>query len=192
MKTSSCWWTAPVRWAGAVALLLLLGNGQLSAQDSTQNQRVPTAADLQIPAGLTPAQAQALLQQRPDLAQQLRERISASGLTPDQIRARLRAAGYPENMLDDYLAGADTTKQVAPGSGVLEAARLLGIVSAEEVDSLRTLTDSAMAIADSLRKDSLSVKTRGLQVFGLDVFRRQSKEFAPAFAGPIEIGRAHV
>ena len=186
MKTSSCWRAAAVRGAGMAAMLLLVGAGQLRAQDSTQNQRVPNAADLPIPPGLTPAQAQALLQQRPELAEQLRQRIGASGLTPDQIRARLRAAGYPENMLDDYLAGADTTRQVSPSSSVLEAARLLGVVSAEEVDSLRQLTDSAMAVADSMRRDSLSVKAKGLQVFGLEVFKRRSTEFAPAYAGPID------
>ncbi len=29
-------------------------------------------------------------------------------------------------------------------------------------------------------------EAKGLQVFGLDVFRRSSKEFAPALAGPID------
>src|SRR5438105_4196772 len=47
--------------------------------------------------------AQALLQSRPDLVNQLRQRITTSGMTPDQIRSRLRAAGYPETMLDAYL-----------------------------------------------------------------------------------------
>ena len=69
MKTSSCWRAAAVRGAGMAAMLLLVGAGQLRAQDSTQNQRVPNAADLPIPPGLTPAQAQALLQQRPELAE---------------------------------------------------------------------------------------------------------------------------
>src|SRR5690348_11101063 len=44
----------------------------------------------------TAEQAQQLLQSRPDLVRQLRDRIGASGLTPDQVRARLRAEGYPE------------------------------------------------------------------------------------------------
>ena len=39
------------------------------------------------------------------LLQQLRARILSSGLTPDQIRARLRAEGYPETLLDAYLPG---------------------------------------------------------------------------------------
>ena len=47
-----------------------------------------------------PAQAQQMLQNNPALLQQLRQRILTSGLTPDQVRARLRAEGYPENLLD--------------------------------------------------------------------------------------------
>ena len=54
----------------------------------------------------TPAQAQQMLQNNPALLQQLRQRIMTSGLTPDQVRARLRAEGYPESLLDAYLPGA--------------------------------------------------------------------------------------
>jgi hypothetical protein len=61
-----------------------------------------------LPGGVrpTPDQAQALLQARPDLVAQLRQRMMTSGMTPEQIRSRLRAEGYPENLLDPYLAGA--------------------------------------------------------------------------------------
>lgn len=52
---------------------------------------------------VSPQQAQQLLQNRPDLLNQLRQRIGGSGLSPDQIRARLRAQGYPDNLLDSYL-----------------------------------------------------------------------------------------
>jgi len=54
---------------------------------------------------VSPQQAQQLLQSRPDLLNQLRQRIGGSGLSPDQIRARLRAQGYPDSLLDSYLQG---------------------------------------------------------------------------------------
>src|SRR5258708_7894844 len=57
-------------------------------------------AQQQLP---SPDQAKRLLETRPDLVAQLRREIAASGLTPDQIRARLRAAGYPEDLLDAYV-----------------------------------------------------------------------------------------
>src|SRR6185437_8871536 len=53
----------------------------------------------------TPGQAQALLQTRPDLVARLEAQLKASGLSNDQIRARLRAEGYPESLLDAYLPG---------------------------------------------------------------------------------------
>src|SRR5215471_15236448 len=81
----------------------------------------------------SPSDAQALLQSRPDLVNQLRQRIMTSGMTPDQIRTRLRAAGYPETMLDAYLPGGNATPTApTPATStdmdVLTAARQLGIV----------------------------------------------------------------
>src|SRR4051794_24067695 len=69
----------------------------------------------------TAEEARRALQNQPELVTQLRQRLLQSGLTPDQVRSRLRAAGYPENMLDQYLTGADTTRAVRPGARDLEA-----------------------------------------------------------------------
>lgn len=143
----------------------------------------------QVPSGQalpSPSEAQRMLNERPELADQIRRRIGASGLTRQQVRARLRAAGYPENLLDNYLEGADTTRVLRPGSDVLDAVRVLGIVSVEEADSLYVLTDSAQALRDSLRADSLATKGLGLQVFGLSLFHRSTSLFIPALAGPVD------
>jgi polysaccharide biosynthesis/export protein len=76
----------------------------------------------------TPDQAAELLRNRPDLVQQLRQRIGTSGLTPDQVRARLRAEGYPENLLDAYLPGSSAgAADSLPDASVLAAVRALGI-----------------------------------------------------------------
>src|SRR5256886_17497264 len=63
--------------------------------------QVPTQAPVPLPGGLTPEQALELLRTNPQLAAIFRQRIQQSDLTPDQIRARLVAAGYPANMLDE-------------------------------------------------------------------------------------------
>ncbi|MGE0352250.1 MAG: SLBB domain-containing protein [Gemmatimonadales bacterium] len=137
----------------------------------------------------TAAQARELLRTRPDLVAQLRQRIGASGLTPDQIRARLRAAGYPETLLDDYLSGADTTRVTTPGGNVLDAVRLLGLASAEEIDSLQTAVDST-AVDSLARQDSIAalVAARGDLIFGLRMFRSRSNQFEPALDGPVDAG----
>jgi polysaccharide export outer membrane protein len=151
----------------------------------------------------TTDQAREILRNRPDLVRQLRERIGASGLTPEQIRARLRAAGYPETMLDDYLSGADTTRQVQPNAGTFEAIRLLGIASAEEVDSLQLASGITDSVAvDSIRTDTLfdrdvppdsldkqreeEEEEEELELFGLDVFRIRTSQFEPSLAGPVD------
>ncbi len=177
------------RGAGRLCLflsILALALGQpLAAQVPTQQP-----GGLPLPGGQTPspAVAEQLLKSRPDLVEQLRQRIGASGLTREQIRARLRAAGYPENFLDPYLAGADSAQvaQAKPGSDIVDAVRTLGIVGNDEVDSLLILTDSAQRVADSLRADSLSDTSTVLRVFGLSVFRRSSSLFNPAIAGPVD------
>jgi polysaccharide export outer membrane protein len=121
------------------------------------------------------------------------------------VRARLRASGYPENLLDDYLAGADTTRQVRPGPRTFEAVRALGVLSDPELDSLRVrdstrvlsdslqrLLDSLTALrADSLRADSLADSLRllgpaTLKHFGLEAFRRAGTRFQPTQAGPVD------
>ena len=65
----------------------------------------------------SPTQIQQTLQQQPELARRLREKIGMSGLTDDQIRARLRAAGYPESLLDQYLPSATDTSNVTNPTG---------------------------------------------------------------------------
>lgn len=129
----------------------------------------------------TPAQAQALLQNRPDLVAQLRSRIQTSGLTAAQVRARLRAEGYPESLLDTYLSGtgAEADSTLAVGEDIFSAVRSLGIVDSLAVDSLRALgegrvgrkraasewadvSDEEEPTTDSLdRVDSLGRRTTG-------------------------------
>lgn len=165
----------------------------------------PATLTAQIPGQApTPEQARTALQ-NPEVVRQLRQRLQQSGLTPDQVRARLRAAGYPENLLDDYYAGADTTRQIRPGPRTIEAVNALGILSAVEADSLQrqdsllVVSDSLQAVLDSLRfaradsarADSLSDSLRtlqgqGLKLFGLETFRRASTRFQAAQTGPVD------
>ncbi len=107
-------------WTLPAAIALLASVSRLEAQ-------IPS----QLP---SPAQAQQLLQ-NPDLVAQLRQRLLSSGLTPDQIRARLRAAGYPENFLDAYLPGG-TGGDSLSGS-TLDAVSQLGLIDSAGYDSLQ-------------------------------------------------------
>src|SRR5262245_38214438 len=86
---------------------------------------VPAVSAQQRP---SPQDAEALLRANPELAAQIRDRIQNSGLTPDQVRARLRAEGYPDNLLDAYLgpANAADTSAASPAA-VAAALRVLNI-----------------------------------------------------------------
>ena len=154
-----------------------------------------TALALPLAAQVPPEMVQQMLQQRPELAEQLRERLGATGLTPDQVRERLRASGYPENMLDSYLgaAGTGAAGGAAPSGNAVDAMRALGALSPKEADSLKVLQDSLFALADSIeqgligpRVDSLPMSMRPVRIFGLDVFRRRGREFQPSIGGPVD------
>jgi protein involved in polysaccharide export with SLBB domain len=185
--------------------LLALGFSILAFVPALAGQ-VPSGQGIPNPSQLpSPQQAQDILRNQPALVEQLRQRIRTSGLTPDQVRARLRSSGYPEGLLDDYLTGADTTKPAMFGPKTLDAVRALGVVSAEEADSLAR-GDSLLAVTDSLRElldslrlvradsiradslaDSLTAVTRGgLKVFGLETFRRTSTRFQATMSGPVD------
>ena len=120
------------------SLLLIAGAAAFALPASAQNPN--------------PAQAQQMIQSNPALLQQLRQKIMTSGLTPDQVRARLRAEGYPENLLDAYLPGAtgapDSTANTAD---VFAAITQLGIADTTEVDLLRCgINTDTLAVADTL------------------------------------------
>ena len=157
----------------------------------------------------TPEQAALLLQTRPDLVAQLRQRMLNSGMTPEQIRARLRAEGYPENLLDAYMPGA-TGEASQPTSTVFRAVQDLGIADTTEfgafdttrVDSSRMMSrvDTALLArtVSHLRIDTLRGPARdsvlrlilsrdsGFVVFGLDIFRSATSQFQPNLAGPVD------
>src|SRR5437762_3136628 len=103
-------------------------------------------------AAQNPAQAQQMLQ-NPALLQQLRQRILTSGLTPDQVRARLRAEGYPETLLDAYLPGSSATAADVgtPSPEVFSAITALGIADPGDVATLRCGIDAEpVTIPDTL------------------------------------------
>ena len=97
--------------------------------------------------------------QNPALLRELRARIMSSGLTPDQVRARLRAEGYPENLLDAYLGAGEATSDAAASAiqstpeDVLAAVAALGIVDTVDVTALRctaAATDTTLTAADTV------------------------------------------
>jgi polysaccharide export outer membrane protein len=121
-----------------LALLVILAALSISGEALAQNP--------------SPAQAQQMLQNNPALLQQLRQRIMTSGLTPDQVRARLRAEGYPETLLDAYLPGATGTPDTtAATDDVFSAISQLGIADTVDVALLRCgVNPDTLAIPDTL------------------------------------------
>jgi polysaccharide export outer membrane protein len=122
------------------------------------NPRVLLFAALVVSPALAAAQqrptsdeAERMLRSNPALIEQLRQRIMTSGLTPDQVRARLRAEGYPESLLDAYLPdGSAGPETVGQQEDVFQAITALGIADTTDVTLLRCgLDPSAVVVADT-------------------------------------------
>lgn len=120
----------------------------------------------------TPDQAKALMAQ-PGGADSIRALIRNSGLSPDQIRLRLQAAGYDPALIDPFLSstpGGDTVTVTSEQQAALTA---LGIrpdsVSRQPVDTGLRVVPSQPPIG----------------VFGVDVFRRTTTQFLPLLSGPV-------
>ncbi len=114
------------------------------------------------------------MQQNPGLPDVIRQRILQSGLTPEQIRARLAAGGYPSNLLDAYLSGTLSGAALPAGALELAAIQALGVPPVEQ---------SLLSVDTGLiRMRGTNVSSR---VFGVDVFRRSTTQFLPLLSGPV-------
>ena len=156
----------------------------------------PAAHSQQRP---SPQEAEAMLRANPELAAQVRAKLQGSGLTPDQVRARLRAEGYPEHLLDQYmLPGSALDSVAAPSPAVTAALRALAV----DVDSLdsglarrrdsdwaraarTTIECDTVAVAPSAPPDSVTLDARRPDTRGVELKCRtgEGKPVAPPDSG---------
>ena len=154
-------------------MIRLIAHGRLAAFAATGLLIALCAATL---AAQQPSQArvQAALQQ-PGAADAVRERLRESGLTPDQVRARLTASGFAAGLLDPYMvteqSGA-SARDLTLSREQEEAVRVLGIPEFESVAAPLATGSLAMTIKEQSG------------VFGVDVFRRTTTQFLPLLSGP--------
>lgn len=135
-------------------------------------------------------------------------------MTREQIHARLRAEGYPEDMLDAYLPGATDVAE-APTTETYNALEELGIADSSDVAFFRAIQsdstsmmarDSLLRSRDSLyRRDTLGRKKEqdrrmfrtdvadslirldsGFNIYGLEMFRSSASRFEPNLSGPVD------
>jgi polysaccharide export outer membrane protein len=143
-----------------------------------------------------------------EVVQRIRQHILSSGLTPEQIRARLHASGFRAELLNPYLPNTPVT-QVAPTSETFLAIRYLGLAATDEVDYLQRWTTAPPQAGDALPvdsaardslvrqtarrsamradvADSLARLDSGYNIFGLETFRSSTGRFEPTLFGPVD------
>ena len=135
----------------------------------------PIVGGAQIP---SPAEAQRLLRDDPELA---RQRLLESGMSPSEIRARLTAAGYPASALDDFLSGGALDSGSPLDANTADALSLLGISvqAADGLEGTRVSTGMQRGSGASTSEDL------GFPIFGHEVFSRATSQFQPLLSGPV-------
>ncbi len=120
------------------------------------------------------------LLKRPENAARIRGAIGSSGLSPVQIRARLRALGYAENLLDQFLETRPDSL-AGPTPQAVEALRALGLSGSDEAG----IADVVPGRPGEPRTDIPTTKP-GPKIFGREVFDRVTSQFQPALSGPVD------
>jgi polysaccharide biosynthesis/export protein len=159
--------------------------GAVPARDAVAQSSLPST----LPSA---AQAQLLVQTRPDLVAQLRQRIQGSGLSRDQIAARLRAAGYPESLLEQVMGSGSGEGVTTSPDSLIAAVRALGLM--DEVDAVALRRGALMSRAgqDPERADSAAGKRTaeyapdGSTLFGYSLFSQPTTLFDPNLGGPVD------
>ena len=155
-----------------ICLLVLLASGVLRLV-------APSSLAAQQP---TQAQIERAIATRPGAGSTIRQRIQSSGLTPEQIRQRLRAAGYSDVLLDDYLGAARDSVGAVPTENTFKAVTALGIVDKAEADALR----SGEPAVRSVEAPPPTPAKAASAIFGLSVFRTPTSQFQANMAGPVD------
>lgn len=133
-----------------------------------------TGASAQVPS----AEARQLSRENPDL---VRQRLLQSGLSERQIRDRLRASGLSPDALDQFFSY-DSLEAASPfDSNAMTALEALGI-GVQTADGFEVVPVEAGMQLRGARREIL---VNGLPIFGLDVFTRASSLFQPLLSGPV-------
>jgi len=122
--------------------------------------------------------------------------ILQSGLTPQEIRQRLQAAGYDPRLADQYLSGSAasqaTLSRSQPPAAFIDALRSAGILRPITSGNDQSTSDANPEASDIAGASSASsVNPTGessgeLRPFGKTLFGRTATVFDPVTSGPID------
>ncbi len=145
-----------------------------------------SAASLTPALGQVPSQSQIeQLLANPATREAILRRIRESGMTLEQIRARLEAAGYPASLIDRYFGSDTDLAEELAGDSVVQA---LGGIGFGAGDELQVYVDSVLAAAALLERDDESEEEEELRLFGIGVFQQPTTQFLPNLEGPVDEG----
>lgn len=165
-----------------VFLGLLPGSSPLVAQQPTPSQ-VPAGATPAPPTGRNAAQDAASARLgRPVSNAEIARALATSGLTPQQVRDRLRTAGLDPTLADPFLGATSTDDQQAANPTFVAALQELGLLGGVGESEPEPGQDSVPV--RTLERAPIVSST----LFGKDFFTRSISMFDAAPNGPVDPG----
>jgi protein involved in polysaccharide export with SLBB domain len=138
------------------------------------------AQSVVTPATATQAQAVAATLGRSVSNAEIARAIRESGLSADDVRARLRGAGFDPSLADPFFGGSGGRDSTATAA-YAKAFRSIGVLPVAE-PAAGTSGVVALVERDSGRASPGSVS----RVFGKNIFRRGNTTFDPVGGGPVD------
>ena len=127
-------------------------------------------------------------------AAEILQRLRESGLTREQIRSRLRQAGFDPNLADRYFDELAKPDSVTRGRSMTSLAQALPRPDGNLLQALSSigLLPPNSQLADSLvdrplrRPQRDTLKDKEPQIFGKELFAATTTEFQPLMSGPVD------
>ena len=153
-------------WSASIALALLAA--------PAASQAFP-----QLPPGWTSEDAIRMFQESPEFRELVRDQLQNSGLSTEEMRGLLAAAGYPPSLLDAFLADEASGPE---DPRLLAAITALGVDPFAQIEVQAVPGDSvAVDFPDTLRE----VEPAGLPTFGMNIFQGDGSVFGAIEGGPV-------
>jgi polysaccharide export outer membrane protein len=142
-----------------------------------------SAQPITTPAGPTGAQRVAASLGRSVSNDEIARALQGSGLSLDQVRERLRGAGFDPGLADPFFGGTPA-RDTTTSRQYTSAFRSIGLLPSGTASQGMVIFDTLKASREEQR--AMTPVPPPSRVFGKDVFRRASTAFDPVGTGPVD------
>lgn len=170
-------------WRRFGAAFLLVASATTLRAQATPRPPAKAPGDTGASAAATAQAAASARLGRPVSSQEIADAIAKSGLSPQQVRARLQSAGYDPSLADPFIGNSPATPTASQSASFADALRAMGVLSG--IDDGTGAAPVSPGAEDTTPTRSTG-RTRESSLFGKELFARGSTSFDPILSGPVD------